>query len=67
MGDSLNNYNMYTLSPVGVENEDEENDGEDGEHKQGDNSGASNDKPTGISYSWVLTVIYQVLQFITKI
>lgn len=48
LGDSLNNYNAYTLSPVGVENEDEENEGEEGEQKQGDNSGANNtDKPTG--------------------
>lgn len=48
LGDNLINYNTFTLSPLGVDNEDEENEGEDGEHKQGDNPATTtNEKATG--------------------
>ena len=34
IGEPLSQYNAITLSPVGADNEDEDNEGEEGEQKQ---------------------------------
>lgn len=55
LGEPLSQYNPVTLSPLGAENEEEDNEGEDGEQKPVDDTDA--DKPqTGILSTLFLLV-----------